>query len=96
MYDMHVMVVVFTVTIWQHYLIRCQFIIRTDHRSLEYLMTQNVHNSSQLKWLAKLLAFDYEICYKHGKENIDVDALARKTGAELMVMSLSIISLTLL
>nr|GEY06196.1 retrotransposon protein, putative, unclassified [Tanacetum cinerariifolium] len=33
---------------------------------------------AQMKWLPKLMDFDYEVAYKKGKENIVADAFSRR------------------
>nr|GEY19094.1 putative mitochondrial protein [Tanacetum cinerariifolium] len=35
---------------------------------------------AQMKWLPKLIGFDYEVTYKKGKDNVVADALLRKEG----------------
>lgn len=95
-YDNVLMSIIFTVTKWQHYLLGRHFVIQTDHRSLQHMLTQKVHSSGQLKWLTKLLAFYYEIRHKKGKDNVAADALSRMTGIEVMSITLSHINPTLL
>ncbi|GJV92450.1 hypothetical protein Tco_1540263 [Tanacetum coccineum] len=53
------------------------FKIKTDHFSFKYLLDQRMYTPTQLKWLPKLMGFDYEIQYKKGLENVTVDALSR-------------------
>lgn len=53
---------------WSQYLLGRQFILKTDHQSLKYLLTQRLHAGIQEKWLAKLHGYDYVVEYKwHGK-----------------------------
>ena len=63
------------------YLLGRHFIIKTDHFSLKYLMEQKISTSFQGKWLPKLLGYDYEICYKQGKQNVVADGLSRLPAA---------------
>ena len=48
----------------------------------------------QLKWLPKLMCFDYEIVYKKESDNVTIDALSRmQNPAQLLSMvSTSVIS----
>lgn len=63
--------------------------IRTDHRNLKYLLQQRLNNPLQCSWLTKLLGYDFEICYKKGKEKTTVDALSRITTAEINGMAIT-------
>ena len=63
---------------WRHYLLGRPFIIRIDYQSLKYLLEQRVATPFQQKWIAKLIGYDYEITYKHGKENLVADALSER------------------
>ncbi|GJR49320.1 integrase [Tanacetum coccineum] len=58
------------------YLLDRHFIIKTDHFSLKYLLDQRITTPAQMKWLPKLMGFDYEIMYKRGAKNVVADALS--------------------
>ncbi|GJU41624.1 gypsy/ty3 retroelement polyprotein [Tanacetum coccineum] len=45
---------------------------------LKYLLDQRITTSDQIKWLPKLMGYDYEVVYKHGKDNVVADALSRR------------------
>jgi hypothetical protein len=65
-----------------------KFIVRTDQKSLKFLLDQTISTSAQQKWLVKLLGYDYEIEYKRGRENSVADALSRIEGPKsLMAIS---------
>ncbi|GJS13679.1 transposon ty3-G gag-pol polyprotein [Tanacetum coccineum] len=53
---------------WRGYLLDRHFIIKTDHFSLKYLLDQRITTPTQMKWLPKLIGFDYEVVYKKGSE----------------------------
>lgn len=95
-YEKELLVVVFVVQKWRHFLLPGHFIIKTDQRSLKYLLEQRLNTPIQQKWLPKLLEFDYEIQYKQGKENIAADALSRVEGAEILHMAMSVLECDLL
>nr|GEV52932.1 putative zinc finger, CCHC-type [Tanacetum cinerariifolium] len=44
---------------------------------LKYLLDQRITISTKMKWLPKLMGFDYEVKYKKGVENAVADALSR-------------------
>ncbi|GJY29037.1 retrotransposable element Tf2 [Tanacetum coccineum] len=49
-----------------------------------------------MKWLPKLMGFDYEVIYKQGKDNVVADALSRKEGeGECLHISIIIVSTAL-
>ena len=54
-----------------------KFIIRTDHKSLKYILDQRLTTTFQQKWLVKLLEFDFDIEYKPERDNVVADALSR-------------------
>lgn len=53
------------------------FIIRSDHNSLKYVLSQTDLSEKQQRWVSKLQSFDFEIQYIKGKRNTAVDALSR-------------------
>ena len=61
---------------WRHYLLGREFIIKTDHKSLKYLMDQVIQTPEQHQYLSKLPGFNYSIVYKPEKENVVVVALS--------------------
>lgn len=95
-YEKELLAVVFAVQKWRHYLLTGHFVIKTDQRSLKYLLEQRLNTPIQQQWLPKLLEFDYEIQYKEGKENLVADALSRVEGSEILHMALSVLDCDLL
>lgn len=76
-YEKELLAIVMATQKWHYYLQGSHFIIRTDHQSLKFLLEQRLSTMLQQKWLAKLMGFNYEICYKKGQENVVADALSR-------------------
>ncbi|XP_070048821.1 uncharacterized protein [Nicotiana tomentosiformis] len=56
-------------------------------KALKFLLEQQLHTGSQLKWITKHMQFDFEIEYKKGKENKVADALPGVPEVELATMS---------
>ncbi|GJY69566.1 putative reverse transcriptase domain-containing protein [Tanacetum coccineum] len=68
--------VVFALKFWRHYLYGVNFVIYTDHRSLQYFLEKKDPNMRQRRWLDLLKDYDCEIRYHHGKANVVADALS--------------------
>ena len=62
---------------WRPYVLGNHTTVYTDHRSLEYLMTQSNLKERQARWLEELAAFDFDIVYKKGSSHVVPDALSR-------------------
>ena len=86
-YEKEMLALVLAVTKWAHYLVGRHFIVRTDHKSLKFFLEQRLNTPSQHTWLTKLLGYDFEICYKQGKEKMAVDALSRIQNLQLLSIS---------
>ncbi|GJU93992.1 retrotransposon-related protein [Tanacetum coccineum] len=74
-YEKEFLAVIMALEKWRGYLLDRHFIIKTDHYSLKYLL--GITTPAQMKWLPKLMGFDYEVNYKKGVENAAADALSR-------------------
>ena len=67
------------------------FVVRTDQKSLKWLLQQKISTPFQQVWLSKLMGFDYEIQYKAGRQNNIADALSRVQGSELLFLAISVV-----
>lgn len=76
-YEKEMLAILLAVSKWRSYLLHTTFIIRTDHKSLKFLLEQKVSTPLQHRYLTKLLGFDYKIEYKKGADNGVADALLR-------------------
>ena len=61
-----------------------KFVVKTDHNNWRYFLTQKDLNERQQKWVSKIRAFDFDIEYVKGKNNVVVDALSRRPSISLM------------
>ena len=77
-YEKEMLALVMAIKKWRHYLLGRRFMVRTDHRSLQYLWSQKITTEAQQKWLHKLMGFDFKIEYKQGRYNCVADALSRR------------------
>lgn len=50
-YDLELVVVIFVLKIWRHYLYGSEFEVFSDHKSLKYLFDQKELNMRQRRWL---------------------------------------------
>lgn len=64
--------------------------MKTDQKSMKWLLQQKVSTPFQQFWLSKLMGFDYDIEYRSGQDNVAADALSRVPGSELLFMAISV------
>ncbi|PNY06838.1 retrotransposon-related protein [Trifolium pratense] len=90
-YERELLAIVYATQKWSTYLAyTCRhFIIKTDQKSIKFMLEQSLNTPFQQVWMAKLMGYDFEIHYKEGVNNNAADALSRKTRAELLPLLLN-------
>ena len=61
MHDMELVVIVFALKIWHHYLYGEKFEVFLDHKSLKYIFTQRDLNVRQHRWMEYLEDYDFTL-----------------------------------
>ncbi|KAD4180417.1 hypothetical protein E3N88_29008 [Mikania micrantha] len=87
-HDLELVVVIFALKIWRHYLYGETCDIFTDHKSLKYIFTQKELNMRQRRWLELLKDYDANMQYHPGKANVVADALSRKNSGTIVSLYL--------
>jgi hypothetical protein len=88
-YERELIGLVYAVRHWRPYLWGRRFVVRTDHRSLRFLLDQRLTTIPQHQWASKLLGFDFVVEYKPGALNVVADALSRRDECPLASSALS-------
>ena len=80
-HDLELVVVVFALKMWRHYLYSVHCDIYTNHKNLKYIFTQKELNMRQQRWLELVSDYDCEFHYHPGKANEVADTLSQKSMA---------------
>lgn len=62
---------------WSPYLLGRRFVVRTDHKSLQHLLEQQIVTPAQKCSMTKLLGYKFVVEYKVGESNGAADALSQ-------------------
>ncbi|KAL5575524.1 hypothetical protein UlMin_017223 [Ulmus minor] len=63
-YERELMAIVLAVQKWRHFLLGRHFIIRTNQQSIRFIVDQWLVAPDQIRWVVKLLGYDFEVQYK--------------------------------
>ena len=74
-HNLELMIVVFALKIWRHYLYGAYVDMYTDHKSLQYVFTQKELNLRQIRWLELLKDYDMSVLFYPVNTNMVADAL---------------------
>jgi hypothetical protein len=73
-----------TLAKFRQYLVGAKFVVRTDHNNLKYFLDQKDLNERQHKWVNKIQAYDFDIEFVKGKNNVVADALSIRPSVYAM------------
>lgn len=74
--------VVLSIKKFRQYLEGYEFVVITDHASLQWLMRQSNLSGRLARWSLKLQSFNMKIEHRKGKDNVVPDALSRTFSSE--------------
>ena len=75
--------IVYAITSWHCYLHGQKFVIQTDHDPLKHFFTQKKLSALQVRWLEKIINYDFVIKPIRGKTNRVADALSRQQAGNV-------------
>ena len=76
-YDKEMLAILHALTKFRKYLVGARFKVKTYHNNLKYFLEKKELNERQQKWVRKIQAYDFEIEYVKGENNVVADALSR-------------------
>src|SRR6185437_14648171 len=77
-HEQELLAIIQALTAWRHYLHGSKFVVRTDHKSLQFFQTQPMLSGRQARWKDIIANFDFDIEYVDGKANVVADGLSRR------------------
>jgi hypothetical protein len=80
-YDKETLAIMHVLAKFRQYLVGGHFVVKTDHNSLKHFLEQKDLSERQQKWVSKVQAYDFDIEYVKGKNNVIADALSRRPTA---------------
>jgi hypothetical protein len=83
-YDKEMLAIMHALAKFRQYLVGAKFALRTNHNNLKYFLDQKDLNERQQKWVSKIQAYDFDIEFVKGKNNVVADALSRRPSVYAM------------
>ena len=77
-YKKELLAVLHALSTWKHYLLGADFVVQTDHQTLQYFLTQAKLSEKHMRWANFLSMFHFQIVHVDGTKNVVADALSRK------------------
>ena len=76
-YDRELLAIVSAIRHFRRHLLGRRFVLRTDHKPLQYFPVTRDSWGRHARWLAELQLYDFSIQYIEGTQNCVADALSR-------------------
>nr|GEY50630.1 retrovirus-related Pol polyprotein from transposon 17.6 [Tanacetum cinerariifolium] len=80
-YEKEFLAVMMALEKWRGYLLDTHFIVKTKYYSLKYLLDQRITTPAQMKWLPKLMRYDYEVAQEF------LDTVYKLHGLPFLIVS---------
>jgi hypothetical protein len=84
-YDKEMLPIMHALAKFGQYLVGEKFVVRIDHNSLKYFLEQKDLNERQHKWVSKVQAYDFDIKFVKGENNVVAYALSRRPSPYSML-----------
>lgn len=68
---------VYFMRLWKYYLLYRPFVLRTDHRALQWINKMENPTGMISRWLETLASFRFDVKFRPGKQHANADALSR-------------------
>jgi transposase InsO family protein len=78
--EQEILAIVYALQKWRGYIEGSPILVRTDHKSLKYFLTQKNLGRRLARFVDDIAHFDVEIIYRPGRHQLVVDALSRRKG----------------
>ena len=85
-HEQELLAIIQALTSWRHYLHGSKFVVRTDHKSLQFFQTQPMLSGRQARWKDVIANFDFDIEYVEGKANVVADGLSRRADHQVAAL----------
>jgi hypothetical protein len=83
-YNKEMLAIMHALAKFRQYLVGARFVVRSDHNNLKYFLEQKDLNEREQKWVSKIQAYDFDIEFVKGKNNVVADALSRRPSVYAM------------